>query len=536
MPPCWWMIPIDDIPMNDTATVEHDRLGRYELLLRMASGGMASLWLARIAGPEQFEKLICVKKVHEHLVQERRFIEMFVDESRIAALIGHPNVATVFDMGRIEGQYFMALEYVHGHNMQELLRFMRRAEDHMDWAYAARLVADAAAGLHAAHELKKPNGDSMGVVHRDVSHQNILLSYDGHVKVVDFGIAYAKERITSTQARTLKGKAAYMSPEQATQQPVDRRSDIFSLGIVLFEALTLRRLFKSSTEVETLLRVRRARIPRPRLIQPDIPVALEKIVIKALALKPSNRYQTAAELQQALDEMLMRQERVVGQAQLSGLMDRHFSAQKEEKDRRIALAQENRPHPEHGSLLFSEDDEASLTNIPTASGLSKALERWGWPLAYGVLGLALTALIVLLLVDRLGGSSNGAPAATTKKAAPAGSTDGTAKRKQSAAPRTVNIHITVKPDSARAHILFDGTAHPGPIFHAEIIRSVSSETIRVEAPGYRPQSLQLVPLKDKTLVITLTRETKRVTPRTPPMRRRRRRRPPGMLQWKQLPK
>jgi serine/threonine protein kinase len=524
--------------MNETVNVEHDRLGRYELLLRMASGGMASLWLARIAGPEQFEKLICVKKVHEHLVEERRFIEMFVDESRIAALIGHPNVATVFDMGHIEGQYFMALEYVHGHNMQELLRFMRRGEDTMDWAYAARMVADAAAGLHAAHELKKPNGDSMGVVHRDVSHQNILLSYDGHVKVVDFGIAYAKERIASTQARTLKGKAAYMSPEQATQQPVDRRSDIFSLGVVLFEALTLRRLFKSGTEVETLLRVRRARVPRPRLIQPDIPVALEKIVLKALALKPSSRFQTAAELQEALDEMLMRQERVVGQAQLSGLMDRYFSGQREEKDRRIGLAVENRPHPEHGALLFSEDDEASLTNVPTASGMSERLERWGWPLAYGGLGVALAVLIVLLLVDRLGGSNNVDAHATVRKAIPSKPKDasGNGMRKRTSTPRTVSLTITVKPDSARAHILFDGTAHPGPVFRAEIIRSQSPETIRVEALGFRPQSLQVVPLQNKNLVITLTREPKRVSPRPPPRRRRRRRRPESMLHWKPLPK
>ncbi len=520
--------------MNDTATVEHDRLGRYELLLRMASGGMASLWLARIAGPEQFEKLICIKKVHEHLVQERRFIEMFVDESRIAALIGHPNVATVFDMGHIDGQYFMALEYVHGHNMQELLRFMRRAEDHMDWAYAARMVADAAAGLHAAHELTKPNGDSMGVVHRDVSHQNILLSYDGHVKVVDFGIAYAKERITSTQAMTLKGKAAYMSPEQASQQPLDRRSDIFALGVVLFEALTLRRLFKSATEVETLLRVRRARIPRPRLIQPDIPVALEKIVLKALALKPANRYQTGAELQEALDEMLMRQERVVGQTQLAGLMDRYFSSQKEEKDRRIGLALENRPHPEHGTLLFADDDEASLTNVPTVSSMTDRLERWGWPLAYGGLGIALAVLIMLLLLDRFGGSGNEDASAAARKALPPVPTDATARRPRRQTPSTVSLTITVKPDSAQAHILFDGTAHPGPVFRAEVLQSESPETIRVEAPGFRPQSLQVVPLKNKDLTITLLRTPKRVTPRPPP--RRRRRRNGGMLHWKPLPK
>lgn len=520
--------------MNDTATVEHDRLGRYELLLRMASGGMASLWLARIAGPDKFEKLICIKKVHEHLVQERRFIEMFVDESRIAALIGHPNVAIVFDMGCIENQYFMALEYVHGHNMQELLRYVRRAEDSMDWAYAARIVSDAAAGLHAAHELKKPNGDSLGVVHRDVSHQNILLSYDGHVKVVDFGIAYAKERITSTQARTLKGKAAYMSPEQATQQALDRRSDVFSLGVVLFEALTLKRLFKSSTEVETLLRVRRARVPRPRLIQPDIPAPLEKILLKAVALKPANRFQTAAELQQALDELLMRQKRVVGQAQLAGLMDRYFSAQREEKDRRIALAVENRPHPEHGTMLFGDQDEASLTNIPTVSTLSERLERWGWSLAFGALGVALAVLIVLFVTDRLTGSGSADTKAASRQISPTARGDATAGRDR-VTSRTVSITITVKPETARARILFDGSVHPGPTFRAVLKRSETPETIRVEASGYQSQSLQVVPLEDRTLIVPLVREPKRVAPRPMKRRRRRRWRPVGMLQWKPLP-
>jgi serine/threonine protein kinase len=315
---------------------------------------------------------------------------------------------------------------------------------------------------------------------------------------------------------------------------VDRRSDIFSLGVVLFEALTLRRLFKSSTEVETLLRVRSARVPRPRLIQPDIPVALEKIVLKALALKPSSRYQTAAELQEALDEMLMRQGRVVGQAQLAGLMDRYFSAQKEEKDRRIGLALENRPHPEHGSLLFSDDDEASLTNVPTLSSMSERLERWGWPLAYGGLGIVLAVLIVLLLVDRFSGSGNEDASAAARKTLGPVSTDASAKRSRPQTPSTVSLTITVKPDSAQAHILFDGTAHPGPVFRAEIIQSESPETIRVEAPGFRPQSLQVVPLKNKDLTITLIRTPKRVTPRPPPRRRRRRR--GGMLHWKPLPK
>jgi serine/threonine protein kinase len=400
------------------------------------------------------------------------------------------------------------------------------------------MVADAAAGLHAAHELRKPNGDSLGVVHRDVSHQNILLSYDGHVKVVDFGIAYAKERITSTRAKTLKGKAAYMSPEQATQQPVDRRSDVFSLGVVLFEALTLRRLFKSNTEVETLLRVRRARVPRPRLIQPDIPAPLEKIVLKALALRPKNRFQTAAKLQESLDELLMRQERVVGQTQLAGLMDRYFSAQKEEKDRRVALAVESRPHPEHGTMLFGDQDEASLTNIPTVSTFSERLGRWGWPLAYSGLGVALALLILLFLADRFTGSGNAGTKTVDRKSAPSSGGDATSKRTGPVTPRTVSITITVKPETARSRILFDGSAHPGPIFRAVLERSDSPEMIRVEAPGYRPQSLQVVPLEDQTLVVPLIREPSRVAPRPPPMqrRRRRRRRPMGILQWKPLPR
>jgi len=215
----------------------NQRLGRFELLMEISHGGMATLYLARMSGPQSFEKLVAVKRIHDHLAKERQFVEMFFDEARIAARIEHPNVASIFDLGEMDGIFYLAMEYVHGENLKDVIRESIRQHIAIPWTIIVTIVAEAARGLHAAHELKNSEGRLLGVVHRDVSPQNIVVSYDGHVKVIDFGVAYAAERVTHTEEGSVKGKLAYMSPEQVAGEPVDRRSDIFSLGIVLHEAL-----------------------------------------------------------------------------------------------------------------------------------------------------------------------------------------------------------------------------------------------------------------------------------------------------------
>src|SRR5580693_3933875 len=206
-------------------------LGRYRVVDEIGVGGMASVHLARMDGPGGFQKWVAIKRIHPHLVEDDQFVDMFLDEARIAAGINHANVAQVFDLGKDDNTYWIAMEYLHGEPLREV---MRRSEDHgqhIGPELAARICADAAEGLHAAHELRGKNGQLLGLVHRDVTPHNLFLTYDGYTKVVDFGIAKVADRLASTRAGTLKGKLAYMSPEQVRGAEVDRTTDIFALGV-----------------------------------------------------------------------------------------------------------------------------------------------------------------------------------------------------------------------------------------------------------------------------------------------------------------
>jgi serine/threonine-protein kinase len=513
--------------------IKSDRqFGRFELLLEMARGGMATLYLARIRGPEKFEKMLVVKKIHDHLADEEEFIGMFLDEARITALIHHPNVATVFDMGQIDGSYFIAMEYVHGENLTSVLRAAVRQKGTFRWQYAARMVADAAAGLHAAHELRGPDGRPLGVVHRDVSPQNLLLSYDGHIKVVDFGIAYAAERISKTSSGTLKGKVSYMSPEQTSREDLDRRSDVFSLGIVLFESVCLKRLFKEKNEAAALLRIREGKIPRPRDLRKDVPAELERIILKALANNPEDRYQTAGDLEDDLTALLVSRGHNIGHKQLAGLMEKIFYQRKKVKDEQIQRALEGgteRPvkgvamagtstslqAPGTGSLPHTGAGESASAFLKVAIALA------------GLLGVALVVLIIVLMTR--GPSDNSKKPASEDKqqrqaTAPMQPTprpekpeprpmQPEARPREETKPKTVTLRITVQPKRANATVNFRGKKHKGSIFQVVVKRSDEQETIEVTAPGFKKETVVLVPVEDKEIIMTLTPKRKR--PRKP---------------------
>jgi serine/threonine-protein kinase len=302
------------------------RFGRYTLICRLASGGMANLYLARLGGRGGFVKEVAIKRIHEHLSENAEFIQMFVDEARIVARIAHPNVVQVLELDYVDDAAFIAMEYVHGESLLELVSRARPRP-----ALAARVVAQAAAGLHAAHELCDRNGDPLGVVHRDVSPQNILISYQGAVKVVDFGVAKARGNLHTTTVGTVKGKLAYMSPEQVQSKPLDRRADVFALGIVLYEITTYRRLFKTDTAQGTMVRVVKGEITPPSLIREDYPEELEAIVMRALERDPGRRYQTAEELQAALETYINASGQLVLASALGKLMRRTFGDRIAEK-------------------------------------------------------------------------------------------------------------------------------------------------------------------------------------------------------------
>ncbi len=279
--------------------------GNYELLERIATGGMAEIFRARQLGLEGFEKELVIKRILPHLAREPQFIKMFLDEARIAARLSHPNITQIYNLGAQGGTYFIAMEYVDGRDLREIWRMCEARGEPMPPQYACRIIAESAAALHHAHKKTNKQGKPLGIVHRDVSPQNILITRAGGVKVVDFGIAKAADSSTHTRAGVLKGKFAYMAPEQAAGARIDRRTDIFALGVVLWELLVGKRLFKRDTDVSTLTAVNQCIVDPPSDYAEGIDDALDDIVKKALAKNPRDRYQESEQLQLALEGWLV---------------------------------------------------------------------------------------------------------------------------------------------------------------------------------------------------------------------------------------
>ncbi len=283
------------------------RLGRYQLRYRIALGGMGGVYLARAVGAGGADKVVAVKLLHEHLANEQAVVDMFLDEARIASAINHVNVCTVFDFGEHEGLHYLVMEYLEGEPLDRVLKALvagvERHPQHQ--LLVARLLADCAEGLHAAHELKGADDRSLEVVHRDVSPHNLFVTYDGTAKVVDFGIARARERSSSTEAGTFKGKFEYAAPEQITGKPVDRRADVWALGVCLWELVTGRRLFQREDPSATGRAVLDEVVPLPSALVEGAPPGLDAVTKKALQRDPARRYQTAREFGRALREVLV---------------------------------------------------------------------------------------------------------------------------------------------------------------------------------------------------------------------------------------
>ncbi len=508
--------------------------GRYQLVMEMARGGMATLYLARLQELAQFEKLLVIKKVHDHLAKEEAFINMFMDEARITALINHTNVASVFDMGEEKGANYLAMEYVHGHNLLEILRSSTRLKGVLTWPLAARIIAEAAAGLHAAHELKSTDGTRLHVVHRDVSPSNILVSYGGQVKVVDFGIALAAQRMTTTTTGTLKGKAAYMSPEQVSNGLVTHQSDIFSLGIVLFESVTGRRLFKGNSAASSVKRVCEAQVPRPRILNPDLPVELEQIILKALASDPADRFATASAFEQALEQVLSSVGMPMGRAQLAGLMDHLFHDLRKVKDKHIRAALEGVTPgaPKKGVAMGSCQTSSSTTVMHLNSAVKSRYRRrhlvpW---LARGAGILVVTVMLGFVVLGRgqssgvrktrgVAGASMGQPSIMTKPA-DRFARDATVPvplvpSKPGAMVAQVTVKVTVLPRKASVVTTFQHVHYRGNTFRMVVPRKRSPEKITIRAPGYRSVSVLFTPTADFERTVTLRRLYRRHRPPMP---------------------
>lgn len=273
--------------------------GDYEIVRQLRVGGMATLYLARRYGAAGFSRLVALKLLHTHLGAQPGFLEMFVDEARICSHISHTNVVHVEEFGVIDGTHYLVMEYIDGCSVSDLFRVLSRESRQLDPELAARVILLIASGLHAAHETRDQDGQPLEIVHRDISPSNILLSGDGNAKLIDFGIAKARNRLSETRAGvSLKGKYNYMAPEQAIRAVVDRRSDIFSLGVVFWEMLVCRPLFADGSHLGLFKRLERTTVPPPSAVNPASPASLDPIVLAMLQHDPADRPRTAAEIQQ----------------------------------------------------------------------------------------------------------------------------------------------------------------------------------------------------------------------------------------------
>ena len=281
-----------------------DKVDQYEIVAKLKAGGMATMFLARRSGAAGFQKHVAIKVVHEHLASDRQFVRMFVDEALLSARIHHPNVVHVEELKQQGKRHYLVMEYVNGTSLSGLLRGLARRQRRLTPELATYIAVQVADGLHAAHELRAADGSLEEVVHRDVSPQNVLLAWEGHVKLIDFGVAKAQSRLQQTTGSSLKGKIRYMSPEQAFGKSVDRRTDVYALGIVLWEMLTMRRRFEAKSDFALLDDVRAPEPIPPSRHNPAVTPELDAVVLKATAANADDRYASCQELRRGLAKAL----------------------------------------------------------------------------------------------------------------------------------------------------------------------------------------------------------------------------------------
>lgn len=377
------------------------RLGRYQLVKRLALGGMAELYLARQLGGSGFEKVVAIKRVLPHLAEDAEFVSMFLNEARLAAGLDHSNIAHVMDFGNVGREYFMAMEYVHGRSVYDLLRSGRMPMD-----CALTIVCGIASALHYAHARAGPDGRPLGLVHRDVSPSNVLVSYAGDVKLVDFGIAKATAQSTATRTGRIKGKLAYMAPEQIRGEEIDRRADIFSLGIVAYELTTGQRCFYAGGEFALINRVAEGKFEPPSAVDPEFPPKLQAVIMKALSVDPDDRFDDARQLRLAIEDFANDASVRISSVAMSDYMLKSFGAQ----DYPIT---ETFPKPTH---VATQVGSAKVVAPAEPSALRRIATKWPrwWVAAALVVGLGLGIGVSRML----GGDGDEAPAAAAKAEAP----------------------------------------------------------------------------------------------------------------------
>ncbi|HZS40032.1 MAG TPA: serine/threonine-protein kinase [Polyangia bacterium] len=355
------------------------KLGKYEILKRLATGGMAEIFLARASGLPGFTKMVVIKRILPQLATKSDFIEMFLDEARIAATLQHPNVVQMYDVGVVDGNYFIAMEYLHGEDVRSLQKTLWKREEKVPLEHALNIMIGVCSGLHYAHDKVGFDGKPLNIVHRDVTPQNIIVTYEGGVKLLDFGIAKASNRFGETRFGTLKGKVPYMSPEQCRGEPLDRRSDIFSLGIMLYELTLGRKLYKGASDFEVLKQIVEGTVTPPHQIDPGYDRELEAIVMHALEKERDKRFQTARELQTELETLVRQAQLYVSPIALQQFMEKVFGrkieAWREAQARGLGLDEHLKHVPVVEDQILDDEDLEEIDARDAEAEEAAARER-----------------------------------------------------------------------------------------------------------------------------------------------------------------
>ncbi|PIR23632.1 MAG: hypothetical protein COV44_01540 [Deltaproteobacteria bacterium CG11_big_fil_rev_8_21_14_0_20_45_16] len=327
--------------MDRTPSFHVQAFGAYFLLDRIAVGGMAEIFKAKQVGVRGFEKIIVIKKILQHLGEDKEFVEMFEDEAKIAAQLNHTNIVQIYELGEIDDTLYIIMEYVEGRNLRDVTRSISAKGLHLSLPQSLFIITEVLKGLDYAHRKKDSQGQDLTIIHRDMSPQNIIISYEGEVKILDFGIAKAASKASKTEAGVLKGKFSYMSPEQAGGREIDQTTDIYACGVIFHELITSERLFRAETDLETLERVKQGNAPAPSDKNPELPKELDKIVLKALHRSPEKRYASASEFLNEITKFSFERGLTLSSQELSAFMNTLFaeSIQLERERLQRSLAQ-----------------------------------------------------------------------------------------------------------------------------------------------------------------------------------------------------
>jgi len=478
----------------ESASGEVKSLGRYELLRPLARGGMAQLHLARFASIEGFEKLAVVKRLRAEHAERSDIVRMFLSEVRLLANMQHPNIVVVYDVGNEAGEYYFAMEFLHG---QDVRAIIRKTDRNVPIEHALTIVTATLGGLHYVHERRDANGQPLGIVHRDVSPPNIFVTYDGNVKLLDFGIAKV-ESSQHTQAGVLKGKVRYMAPEQVNSEPVDRRSDVFAAGIVLWELTVGRRLFDGKTDVDVLLQISTQPITPPSAVRASYPANLERIVMKALARHPADRYATAREMQEDLEAYARDAKLTLSTNTLEKFMNEVFAADIASWHR---AQREGKALSEHINAQLHERLSASVSGSVSAlsSGSQssqivapKRARRGRAPIVVAVVGaIVLLSTGVWLAATRT--HNQAAPSASTDT--PATTTAAIAAPPPVTAPPTAVAAAAPTPDATAAGA---ASAHVTSITHTtHTVAAIATAAKKIDAPPSDTKTAPTRPTWDK---------------------------------------